>query len=166
MRTRFDRVETGAAALGLAASAAAAVLSARHAALSVADVFRYAGVMMLLQSLFRDVYLLATRRADAGAQARRGWFICAESALGAALIAQGLFLFALGVENLVTLHVAAWGALASLWVLTGYAIRSLVFEAKLDPDHLNLLIGRPFQRPAAASQEAAPAEEPQSATVS
>jgi hypothetical protein len=109
---------------------------------SVADVFRDAGILMLLQSLVRDVYLLASgRAAGANGTPRRGWFLCVESALGLGLVCQGVLLWALGTPTVVALPAAAWAGCVLVWWWVGYAVREVVFEIRRDPHHLNLLIG-------------------------
>lgn len=137
MRMPYTRIEPY---LAVPVAVASALLLPRSH--DAAAVFRDAGILILLQSLVRDVYLLASGRAAArGGTPRRGWFLCVESALGLALVAQGLLLWALGTEARVALPPAGWGVAAALWWCVGYAVREVVCEVRRDPDHLNLLIG-------------------------
>lgn len=137
MRNPYTRLEPF---LALPVAAAAALLLPES--LPASAVFRNAGVVMLLQSLARDVYLLASgRAAAAGGTPRRGWFVCVESVLGLGLVMQGLLLWALGTQARIALPPAAWALTALMWWVIGYAVRDVVFEVRRDPDHLNLLIG-------------------------
>lgn len=149
MRTGYDKFELGVGAAGLAAAAVAWVAFPAPFSLSVPDLFRWSGVALLLQGFVRDLGILARRRAGAVSPhkgpPKRGWWICFESTLGLFLIGQSLLLLALGTGTAVqvVLPAAAWVALLSLWWFFGYATRELVLELRRDPDHLNLLIGRP-----------------------
>jgi hypothetical protein len=111
--------------------------------LTVGRVCVLAGLLTLLQSLVRDLYVLATRRAAPRDGARQGWFLCVESALGLALVLQGLFLGYTGATAVVSLGAVVWAVAAALWWLVGYAVREVVFEVRRDPNHMNLLIGPP-----------------------
>jgi hypothetical protein len=111
--------------------------------LGAARICVLAGVLTLLQSLMRDLYLLATRRAAPRDGARQGWFLCVESALGLALVLQGLLLGGLGAAATATLPAVIWAAIVAGWWLVGCAVREVVFEVRRDPNHMTLLIGPP-----------------------
>jgi hypothetical protein len=140
MNNPYQRLEPALAPL----VGVAVLLAARGPlTLSVSRICVLAGLLTLLQSLVRDVYLLATRRGAPRDGARQGWFLCVESALGLALVLQGLFLGAVGATATLSLASLAWAAAAALWWLVGYAVREVVFEVRRDPNHMNLLIGPP-----------------------
>jgi hypothetical protein len=144
MKTTYDRFEVGVAALGLVAAAGLALAGGARPSVGLPDVLRWAGVLLLVQGLFRDVTILVRRRREpADPHARRGWLICVESTLGLALIALAWLMAWGGADRAVTLPLAGWTLLAALWWAFGYATRELVLELRRDPDHLNLLIGRP-----------------------
>ena len=147
MKTAYDRFEVTMAALGLAAAGALAVAGGARPSLSLPDLMRWAGVMLLVQGFFRDVVILVRRRRETPDEnARRGFLICVESTLGLALIALSWLLAWGGADRVVTLPLAGWTLLAAAWWAFGYATRELVLELRRDPDHLNLLIGRPTRR--------------------
>jgi hypothetical protein len=163
MRSPYDRLELALGVSGLLASVAVLALRPASLSLSLPDLLRYAGVLLLAQSFVRDLYLLASGRAQRRPSAeRRGWFICAESVLGLALVVQGLFLAALEVAAAPRLPTGAWLLLVSFWWIFGHAIRELVFELQRDPDHLNLLIGPParLERPSHEGLNPPAAERP------
>ncbi|HET6763905.1 MAG TPA: hypothetical protein VFH27_09535 [Longimicrobiaceae bacterium] len=143
MRSSYDRFEV---VTGVGAVLVSAVLwmlpAGRHVgAVLLADVFRWGGVILLVQGFFRDIHILLTRRRAGRDEARVGLWICVESTLGLLLIAQGIGLFLLEVPTLVRLPVAAWCLGLAAWWLFGYATRDLILELRRDPDHLSLLVG-------------------------
>lgn len=142
MRSTYDRFEITLFAGGLLASAAALVLPPARIALGVVDLFRWGGVLLLVQGLFRDLYLLRARTARAETS-RVGLWLCVESGVGLLLLAQSFAFAALGVMQQVALPLAAWTLVVCLWWGFGYATRDLVMELKRDPDHLNLWLGIP-----------------------
>jgi hypothetical protein len=144
MKTTYDRFEVTVALLGVAAATVAALTTAERPAMGLPEVLRWAGVLLLVQGFFRDVVILARRRKEVpDPEARRGWLICVESTLGLVLIAlSGLMVWG-GADRVVTLPLAGWMLLAAAWWAFGYATREMVLELRRDPDHLNLLIGRP-----------------------
>jgi hypothetical protein len=148
MKTTYERFEVAVAALGLAAAAAVAFASTARPSMGLPDVLRWAGVLLLVQGFFRDIVILARRRREPpGAEARRGWLICVESTLGLVLIALSGLLIWGGADRVVSLPLAGWTLLAAAWWAFGYAMREMVLELRRDPDHLNLLIGRPSRSP-------------------
>jgi len=143
MRSSYDRFEL---VTGIAAVLGAAVLwmlpaGRQPGAVLVADVFRWGGVILLVQGFFRDIHILLTRRRAGRDESRVGLWICVESTLGLLLIAQGIGLLLLDVPNVVRLPLAAWVLALAAWWLFGYATRDLVLELRRDPDHLSLLVG-------------------------
>ena len=160
-RKRYDRMEIGVGALGLGAAALWAVTGSAGVdvgSVPLAEVFRWSGVVLLLQGFARDVAILVRRRLGRGAPGaegppKRGWWICLESTLGLVLLGQALLLGALGAGEAapIALPWAGWLALLAAWWLFGYATREVVMEVRRDPDHLNLLVGRrsPARVPAA-----------------
>jgi len=117
--------------------------------LSISDLFRGAGVLLLAQGLLRDLGLLAiqarSRRAAAPAVAaaapQRMRCLCVESTLGSALIGICIVLAALGMHERVGLSAAVvLGGCASLWSV-GYLSRDLVLQVHREPDH-RMIIGR------------------------
>ncbi|CAN5185967.1 hypothetical protein BH23GEM4_BH23GEM4_23470 [soil metagenome] len=146
MRTPYDKLEIGVCAGGLAAAAVAALALPGGRALSVGELLRIAGVMLLLQGFARDVMILLRRRDFPGGETRQRMLICVESTVGLLLIAESLLLAWTGGGRMVSLPAAGWLLLASGWWLFGWATRELVLELRRDPDHLNLLVGLPARR--------------------
>jgi len=113
--------------------------------LSISDLFRGAGVLLLAQGLARDLVILAIqamgRRRSAHAGPRRMLCLCVESTVGSALIVICIVLAALGMHERVGLSATVvLGGCAALWSF-GYLSRDLVLQVHREPDHL-MIIGR------------------------
>ena len=104
-----------------------------------------ASVLLLVQGLVRDLWLLLKRRRQSRAGARReALCMCVESTVGVTGVVAGLILAGTAVD--ATLHVSQsrWGILASMVLAIGFAIKDFVFEwrpfrIRRDKDHVNLV---------------------------
>lgn len=142
VRTSYDKLEVGICVSGLLAALVATLTLRGGYAVSVGELLRIAGVMLLLQGFARDVVILLRQRRHGAAagETRRGLLICVESTVGLLLIGESLLLAWTGDAQWVSLPPAGWLLLASGWWCFGYATRELVLELRRDPDHLNLLV--------------------------
>ncbi|MDB4950632.1 MAG: hypothetical protein JWM27_3281 [Gemmatimonadetes bacterium] len=144
MKTAYDRFEVGVAVAGALAAAGLAVAAPGRLVVGMPDLLRWGGVFLLVQGFFRDVVILVRRRREARNPAMpSGFLICVESTLGLVLIGVAWLLAWAGGDRALALPPAAWLALAAAWWAFGYATREMVLELRRDPDHMNLLIGRP-----------------------
>ena len=109
--------------------------------LSVSDLFRGAGILLLAQGLLRDLALLVANRIHpAGAAPRRMLCVCIESTAGTALIMICIVLAALGMHQQASLSAAAvLSGCAALWSF-GYLTRDLVLQVQRVPDHRSVLV--------------------------
>ncbi|MGH8751623.1 MAG: hypothetical protein ACREUV_07940 [Burkholderiales bacterium] len=143
-KTAYEKLELGAGIAAFCAGLALLVLTQVPLSVWIPDVFKWAGVALLLQSLMRDLYLLTFQRAllqkTSGAAQKAPW-ICLESTLGIVLMLIYALLFALDTRGEAMLSAAQVVLLLSLWWLFGYGIREVVMEFKTEPNHLNLVVG-------------------------
>jgi len=109
--------------------------------LSISDVFRGAGILLLAQGLVRDLLLLAVQcPRPPQAAPRRMLCLCVESSVGSALIAICIVLAGLGMHEQVGLSKAVvLGGGAALWSF-GYLTRDLVLQVQRSPDHRSILV--------------------------
>ncbi len=101
--------------------------------------------LMLLQSLIRDLFLLANvKRMSQPIKYRAARCMCLESTVGMTGIFIGAGVLGLGVEQLVVIENWEWGALAILIMLAGFTIKDFVIESRpwqiiRDKNHVNIL---------------------------
>lgn len=143
MRSSYDRLELTLGAAGLVGAAVIAAGSPLVHTQELTNLLLLSAVLLLLQGFLRDLYLLRSGRWSRHSGGRRGWFLCMESTLGLFLLGQAALLSAIRADVSVQLPVSGWMLLLSLWWLFGYSIRDFVLELRRDPNHFNLLIGRP-----------------------
>jgi len=110
--------------------------------LSISDLFRGSGILLLAQGLVRDLVLMAVIRVrPPRAAPRRMLCLCVESSVGSALIAICIVLAALGMHERVGLSAAVvLGGCGALWSF-GYLVRDLVLQVQRSPDHRSILVG-------------------------
>ena len=100
--------------------------------------------LLLLQSLIRDLWLLASARLRAAASPLRvGRVMCVESTVGATGIVMGVMLLGTGINQPVTM--ARWSWTLGVFVVTGigwllkdYVIEAGPWRVRRDRDHLNM----------------------------
>jgi len=105
-----------------------------------------ASVVLLGQSLLRDLWLLAVaRRKAATGIPRSALCMCAESSLGIAGVLSGGTLAGAGLGRPVIMGQWTWSFLVMLVTVLGYLIKDYVLEmhpwrVRRDPDHLNVIV--------------------------
>lgn len=141
--TRNEKVELLAIpVLGIAFWLAAPLLPDRP---SFGSVLLVAAVLLLLQSLVRDIALLARqRRAAHSAAPRAARCMCIESAIGATGVAVGLVLLGAGFGHPFAMPAWAWGVLAIAVTGLGFAIKDYVvtwspWHIRRGKDHVNIV---------------------------
>ena len=113
--------------------------------LSLGHIFLVCSVLLLLQSLVRDLWLLASMRRHGKAESReKAPCMCVESTVGLAGVVMGLTLLAVGLTQTVAIHRWGWGGLVLSVTGIGFLIRNLVFEwspwrIRLDKNHMNIV---------------------------
>lgn len=170
MQTLYHKMEFGVGVLGLMSTPFFFTKYPELYTVSLAEVFKWSGILLLGQGLIRDLVLVIFYRHllqhkkqtsssvvipnDSNATGneqktadpspnpqKKGLWLCLESTLGVLLIAI-YFLQDLS-KSQVIFHWATgyWILAISLWWLFGYFTREFVLELKRDPNHLNLIIG-------------------------
>ena len=104
-------------------------------------------VLLLLQGLLRDLWLLWRRRtAPPAGQPRRMACLCLESTLGSTGVLAGLVVLGSGLPWRLALPAWGWGLLVGGVLALGFAIKDVVIALRplrvvRDPDHLNIVVG-------------------------
>lgn len=105
-----------------------------------------ASVLLLLQGLVRDLWLLSRRRlaAQEGAP-RQALCMCVESTVGVTGVAAGLMVLGSGVDARLAVAPWQWCLLAAGILSVGFAIKDFVlewrpFRIRRDKDHLNVVV--------------------------
>ena len=143
--TRAERLEL--ALIPLAAAAAWGMAARLPDAPGLGDLLLAGAVLLLLQGLLRDLWLLWRRRAlAAAAQPRRMPCLCLESALGATGVLAGLVFLGSGLAWRMAMPDWGWSLLVAVVLALGFAIKDLVIALRplrlvRDPDHLNIVLG-------------------------
>ncbi len=102
-------------------------------------------VIILLQGLVRDLWLLAyRRRAETNAPAHTARCMCVESTLGTTGIVAGLVILGSGIDHAISIGPAGWVVLVMATMATGFAIKDYVIEPapwriRRDKDHINIV---------------------------
>ncbi|WP_330946160.1 hypothetical protein [Thermomonas sp. LB-4] len=143
--TRAERLEL--ALIPLAAAAAWGVAARLPDAPGLGDLLLAGAVLLLLQGLLRDLWLLWRRRALAAeAQPRRMPCLCLESALGATGVLAGLVFLGSGQAWRMAMPDWGWSLLVAVVLALGFAIKDLVIALRplrlaREADHLNIVVG-------------------------
>ena len=115
------------------------------ASVSVGTLLLGASVLLLFQSLIRDLWLLAKqKRATLLSPRREGRCMCVESTVGAMGVAVGIVVLGSGIDRSVPMEGWIWSFLAVLVMATGFAIKDYVFEwnplrIRREKDHMNIV---------------------------
>lgn len=143
--TRAERLEL--ALIPVAAAATWAMGARLPAAPGVGALLLVGAVLLLLQGLLRDLWLLWRRRtAPTAGQPRRMACLCLESTLGSTGVLAGLVVLGSGLPWRIALPGWGWGLLVGAVLALGFAIKDLVIALRplrvvRDPDHLNIVVG-------------------------
>lgn len=127
----------GAAVWSLAAAAGASI--------GTGSLLLGSSVLLLLQGLVRDLWLISRRNRDAHAGAgREALCMCVESTIGVTGVVTGLAVLGSALDATLALGPEAMGAIAVVVLAIGFAIKDLVFELRpfrirRDKDHLNIV---------------------------
>jgi hypothetical protein len=113
--------------------------------LSIGNLLLGASALLLLQSLVRDLWLLAeAKRTVQPGPRRKARCLCIESTVGATGVFAGLALLGSGIDR--TLLISDWpsGLLVMLVLGTGFMIKDYVIEwgplrVRRDRDHVNIV---------------------------
>lgn len=128
---------------GMAAWWLAGLLPA-HA--SIGAVLLGASVLLLLQGLLRDLWLISKQRRHPPATAsRQALCMCVESTVGASGVVAGLVVFGSAIDATIALQPLAIGLLVAGILAAGFAIKDFVIELRplrirRDRDHLNIVV--------------------------
>ena len=104
-----------------------------------------ASVLLLLQGLIRDLWLLFKRRQQSQAGPRQeALCMCVESTVGVTGVVAGLIVLGSAADSTVFLSEMLWSFLAVTVLAIGFAIKDFVFEwrpfrIRRDKDHVNLV---------------------------
>ncbi|WP_374554604.1 hypothetical protein [Thermomonas sp.] len=143
--THAERTEL--ALIPVAAVAAWAMAARLPTAPDVGTLLLVGAVLLLLQGLLRDLWLLWRRRtAPPAGQPRRMACLCLESTLGSTGVLAGLVVLGNGLPWRLALPAWGWGLLVGGVLALGFAIKDLVIALRplrlvRDPDHLNIVVG-------------------------
>lgn len=120
-----------------------AVLPAK---LRFSNVVLYAASLLLLQSLFRDLwYLFASRfKETSDSQVKEMQCMCVESTVGIVGVVIGLLLFFTQIDVYLTMSTILWLTLVGGVLIGGFFIKDYVFmwnpwRIYKDKDHLNIV---------------------------
>ena len=143
--THAERLEL--ALIPVAAAAASAVAARLPTAPGLGTLLLAGAVVLLLQGLLRDLWLLWRRRTrPPTGQPRRMACLCLESTLGSTGVLAGLVVLGSGLSWRIALPAWGWGLLVGAVLVLGFAIKDLVIALRplrlvRDPDHLNIVVG-------------------------
>lgn len=141
--TRAERVEL---ALIPAAAVATWALGARLPATpGFGTLLLASAVLLLLQGLLRDLWLLWRDRRTPVAAPRRMACLCLESTLGSSGVLAGLVVLGSGLSWRIALPAWGWGLLVGAVLALGFAIKDLVLALRplrllRDPGHRNIVV--------------------------
>lgn len=105
-----------------------------------------AASLLLLQSLFRDLWYLFSQRfkQNSGSQVKQIQCMCVESTVGILGVVIGLLLFFTQLDIYVAMNITRWLLLIGGVLVAGFLIKDYVFEwnpwrVYKDKDHLNIV---------------------------
>ena len=102
-------------------------------------------VLLLLQGLIRDLWLLSRRNRQAqSAQPQQATCMCVESTLGVTGVVAGLIILGSSIDSQLSVDGWVWSFLAVAVLAVGFAIKDFVFELRpfrirREKDHMNVV---------------------------
>jgi hypothetical protein len=113
--------------------------------LSIGNLILILSALLLLQSLIRDVIILATRNTDQSTTAKSMRCMCLESAFGMSGIVAGASTLGFGIDPPVFMDKWAWATAAMLILSVGFAIKDFILKTNpwrivRDKNHLNIVV--------------------------
>ncbi|RUL63106.1 hypothetical protein EKH79_11875 [Dyella dinghuensis] len=102
-------------------------------------------VLLLLQGLFRDLWLLFKRKQDTQSGTRQEVLcMCVESTVGVMGVTAGIIIFGSAINRPVQMNPWIWSLLAIAVLTVGFAIKDFIFEwrpfrIRRDKNHLNIV---------------------------
>ena len=115
------------------------------AQIGIGSLLLAASVLLLLQGLVRDLWLLFKRRQDSHAgPGQEALCMCVESTVGVTGVVAGLIVLGSAADSTVFVSRTLWSILAVAVMIIGFAIKDFVFEwrpfrIRRDKDHVNLV---------------------------
>jgi hypothetical protein len=113
--------------------------------IGVGKLFLWSSALLLLQSLIRDLWLLARHKHNVEPElVKKAPCMCVESTVGVTGIIAGVVILGSGVDRLVTMNEWSWGLLVMLVVATGLLIKDFVVEwdplrFRREKNHMNIV---------------------------
>jgi hypothetical protein len=113
--------------------------------LDVGNLVLGTSALLLLQSLIRDLWLLAReKRAAQRSPRRKARCMCVESTVGATGIIVGIVLLGSGIDGSVVMNDWMWTPLVMVVMGIGFVIKDYVLEwgplrVRRDRDHMNIV---------------------------
>jgi len=114
--------------------------------LSLGRIILFFSALLLFQGLVRDVSLLIRdRHITQDVPAKAAHCLCMESSIGILGVTLGLFIWATGVQQSLTMTSPLWSLIILLVLLFGFFIKDYVIAWKplhirKEKDHLNLIV--------------------------
>ena len=115
------------------------------AQIGIGSLLLAASVLLLLQGLIRDVWLLSKRRQQSHSGPRQeALCMCVESTVGVTGVVAGLIVLGSAADSTLFVSPMLWCILAVTVLAIGFAIKDFVFEwrpfrIRRDKDHVNLV---------------------------
>lgn len=100
-------------------------------------------LLFLIQSLIRDLVILATQRKDSG-NSVQGRFMCVESIVGFVPLVISILIISIGQRQEIALHQLFWPTAGLLIMLTCFLIKDWVVDLKnlrirKEKNHINIV---------------------------
>jgi hypothetical protein len=113
--------------------------------LSIGNLILMLSALLLLQSLIRDVIILASRRVDQSATVKTMRCMCVESAFGMSGIVVGASILGFGIGPEVLMGKWTWAIAAILTFSVGFVIKDFILKTNpwrivRDKNHLNIIV--------------------------
>ena len=113
--------------------------------IGVGSLLLASSVLLLLQGLLRDIWLLFQRKtAQQSGERQKLLCMCVESTVGVSGVVAGLVVLGSALDWPVPMTPWLWGLLAIAVLILGFAVKDLIFEfrpfrVRRDKDHLNIV---------------------------
>lgn len=109
------------------------------------ELMLWGSALLFVQTLTRDLWLLAKARRAGANSPRVAQCMCVESMIGMTGVCIGLMLFTFGIGMSVRMERWSWSAFAAVVLVAGFMMKDYVLEAKpwrfrRDKDHVNIVV--------------------------
>ena len=112
--------------------------------MNLANILLYSSVLLLVQGLLRDIWLLIQSRSNSG-EKKEAQCMCLESIVGMTGVVAGILLLGFTSSQQITITALGYATIVFLVTVVGFLMKDLVLQwnpiaIKKEKDHMNVIV--------------------------